>query len=29
MLRLTARKLQPFKATRGVSELTQALTEVA
>lgn len=29
MLRLTAHKLQPFKSTRGVSELTQALAEVA
>jgi tetratricopeptide (TPR) repeat protein len=29
MLRLTALKLRPFKDTRGVSELTQALAEVA
>lgn len=29
MLRLTTHKLQPFKDTRGVSELTQALANVA
>jgi tetratricopeptide (TPR) repeat protein len=29
MLRLAASKLQPFKGTRGVTELTQAVAEVA
>jgi hypothetical protein len=29
MLRLTASKLQPFKGTRGVAELIQAVAEVA